>query len=163
MLFDRPVILLYLLFIYSLQSAKESSSISLLDDSGIIGFSGDYVDTISSTFLISPWKRFRHLENISSKKKRFLSSRLCYTSNSVATYQILRLAVSDDIEINPGPNQSVNELCSSQNILSSPSTSYAAGLSSYGPRCTLLNSRSLYNKFLEFQGLIYGNNLDVLQ
>ena len=28
--------------------------------------------------------------------------------------------------------------------------------------CALLNSRSLCNKIVEFQGLVYGNNLDVV-
>ena len=47
--------------------------------------------------------------------------------------------------LNPGPTASSSSCISNNTKLN----------------CVLLNSRSLCNKIVEFQGLVYGNNLDV--
>ena len=47
--------------------------------------------------------RGRHLESHHKRGKKYLSSRLSYYSNAVASFQITRLASYGDISQNPGP------------------------------------------------------------
>ena len=67
--------------------------------------------------------------------------------NSVSSFQQLRLVLSGDVQLNPDPT-----------ALSSSYTMNNSKLS-----CALLNSLSPCNKIVEFQGLVYGNNLDQLR
>lgn len=50
------------------------------------------------------------------------------------------------MQLNPGPTASTSSCITKNSKLN----------------CVLLNSRSLCNKIVEFQGLVYGNNLDVV-
>ena len=67
--------------------------------------------------------------------------------NSVSSFQQLRLGLSGDVQLNPDPT-----------ALRSSYTMNNSKLS-----CALLNSLSPCNKIVEFQGLVYGNNLDQLR
>ena len=79
-----------------------------------------------------------------------LSARLVSTSffprELVSCFHHLWLVLSGDVQLNPGLTVS-NSSCITNNSKLN---------------CVLLNSRSLCNQIVEFQGLVYGNNLDVV-
>ena len=107
-------------------------------------FSSDHngmcVAAYSLTFLLplSSWKDSRcHLVNSTPCKHKFLSSRVSYYPNSVSCFHCLRLVLSGYVQLNPGPNASSSSCITNNSKL----------------------SRSLCNKIVEFQGLVYGNNL----
>lgn len=72
---------------------------------------------------------------------RLVSSRVSYYPNSGSSFHQLRLV------LNPGAT--------------ALSSSYT--MSNSKLNCALLNSRSFCNKIVDFQGLVYGNNLDQLR
>ena len=96
---------------------------------------------------LSSWKGLRrHLVISTPRKHKFLSTRVSYYPNSVSCFHRLRLVLSGDVQLNPGPTASSSSCITKNSKL----------------KCVLLNSRSLCNKIVEFQGLVYGNNLDVV-
>lgn len=99
--------------------------------------------------LDSMWNDLRrHVVIGLHRKRKFLPSRVSYYPNAVSCFNQTRLLLSGDAQLNPGPAISIS---------SNSSTSLNAKLN-----CVLLNSRSLCNKLHEFQGLVYGHNLDVV-
>lgn len=88
----------------------------------------------------------RHLVVNTPCKHKFLFSRVSNYPNSVTCFHQLQLVLSGDVQLNPGPI-SLNSSCTTSN-----------SKLNYTP----LNSRSLCNKLVEFQGLVYGDNLDVI-
>ena len=96
---------------------------------------------------LSSWKGLqRYLVISTPRKHKFISSRVSYYPNSVSCFHHLRLVLSGDVQVNPGTTAS--------------SLSCITNISKLN--CLLLNSSSLCNKIVEFQGLVYGNKLDVV-
>lgn len=103
----------------------------------------------SPTFLLplSSWKDLRrHLVISTPRKHKFLSSKVSYYPNSVSCFHRSRLVLSGDVLSNPDPTASSSSCITNNSKLN----------------CVLSNTRSLCNKIVEFQGLVYGNNLDVV-
>lgn len=115
----------------------------------ISGHEVTYVTEFSTTFLL-PLSSLeglrRHLVVNTPRKHKFLSFSVSYYPNSVSCFHQLRLVLRGDVQLNPGPVSSDSSCIISNSKLN----------------CTLLNSRSLCSKLVEFQGLVYGNNLDVV-
>ena len=108
----------------------------------ISGHEVTFVAEFSTTFLLplSSLKGLRrHLVVNKPRKHKFLSSSVSYYPNSVSCFNQLRLVLCGDVQLNPGPA-----------AFNSSSTVNNSKLN-----CVLLNSRSLCNKIVEFQGLAF--------
>ena len=142
-------VLFFLFGFYSVYCNVKSHQFSSYHGSFSSGHEGICVAEYSPTFLLplSSWKGLRrHLVISTPRKHKFLFTRVSYYPNSVSCFHRLRLVLSGDVQLNPGPTASSSSCITKNSKLN----------------CVLLNSRSLCNKIVEFQGLVYGNNLDVV-
>ena len=82
-------------------------------------------------------------------RKGFSSSRICYYPNSVASYQIIRLQLSGDVNPNPGPNGSEQHNSTEQQKSTRLLTFYA-------------NARSIVNKSSKLDLAIAALGYDII-
>ena len=76
-----------------------------------------------------------------SPYKAFLAERVSYYSDSVRTFHQTGLIMCGDVEQNPGPTEIASVTDNDLKL-----------------NCLLINSLSLCNKLVEFQGLVYGSH-----
>lgn len=66
---------------------------------------------------LSSWKGLRrHLVISTPRKHKFLSSRVSYYPNSVSSFHHLRLVLSGDVQLNPGPTASASRTIQSWTV-----------------------------------------------
>ena len=103
----------------------------------------------------------RHVvRRIYSSNVRYCNGRIAYCSNGIAAFNLAKstILISMDIESNPGPNSEIELDCRRTNLrVHLPGTSKYSNL-----HCGLINCCSICNKFDDFQGVVYGKNLDIV-
>ena len=95
-----------------------------------------------------------------SSNARYCIGRIAYYLNEMAVFNLPKstILISMDIESNPGPNSAVGFDSRHTNLhVHSPGTSMKSNL-----HCSLINCCSICNKFDDFQGVVYGKNLDIV-
>lgn len=102
----------------------------------------------------------RHVvRRVYSSNVRYCSGRIAYYSNGIAAFNLAKstILISMDIESNPGPNSEIELDCKRTNLrVHSPETSNS------NLHCGLINCRQICKKFDDFQGVVYGKNLDIV-
>ena len=159
--FSSPQILIFLAFYYLLSS--ESTSIQYYyDDSSFYTAISMVTEKDSSKNVFDcPWSCGRHFVS-SPPAKGFFSSRLQYYANSTSCFQQVRLFISGDISVNPGP-LTRSQSAKSKDITDRLYPSLHGELSSFkGLKIGRLNVNGLLSKIHDVKVLLIALKLDIL-